>query len=111
MKILLQENTEITLLLFFLFSLCSTRQIVCEYHVPAPMVTACVICGYDLIIFSGYSMLDGVTAGATPLNSTNPNDGRVYVFRGAVPCGGHCNLPVRLLIYRISRKNRVYLAI
>lgn len=67
----------------------------CEYKVPAKSVTACAIYGCDLYMFSGNNKLDGVTAGVPGQISSNPHDGKVYIHRNAVPCGGYCDVSIQ----------------
>lgn len=80
---------------FSSLSLCRTRKIVCEYNVPAKLVTSCAIYGCDLYIFTGNALLDGVIVNTSQQYSNNPNDGKIYIYRNAVPAGGYYDLPIQ----------------
>lgn len=58
---------------------------------PADLVCSCAIFGCDLYVLTGNNMLDGVTAGGSEQTSTNPSDGKIFIFRKVVPCGGYCD--------------------
>lgn len=63
-----------------------TRTIVNQYPVPGTSITSCAIYGCDLYIFTGKTFNGTV--------SSNPNDGKIFIYRSVVSCGGFCDVPI-----------------